>query len=354
MSNEKRMIDNYEVKNSIHIGGKEILYAEDLTVSEPYMVCNCQWDNPLGIDIYDKAIACSDYLEALKEFLERASSEMEHVKAQRAERGVSNEPLTAEDCIPGSTDTSYENQLVVIKPEKMIASARTADEQLFLVTGGFGCDPNARGQAVYCKNLFTGKTVRWDRPDVAGIIQSDRIPEWAHQRLEEMGFTVTKPEQPKVYMASADEARKNDELEAYRKSWKLNRACAISIQEAINDSHKGNYSYDLASALGAVTTEYGTERVQVVLANTVEYKDYDGRFSHDNKQWAKSIQLPDMPKERLADFVCEAHPAILDGFVNHARKEQQEKKPSIIGHLSKPTKPPQPKKKDPSHEQQGR
>lgn len=299
-------------------------------------------------------MANTDYLEAMTEFLERAASAIQLVKEERAERGISNEPLTAGDCIPGSKDTHYENQLVVIKPEKMAPSARTADHQLVLATGGFGCNPNARGQAVYCKNLFTGKTMRWERFDVAGIILPGRIPEWAHQRLEEMGITITKPELPKVYLASADDARKNGELEAYRESWRLNQACAVSIKDAINDSYKGNYSYDLASALGAVTTEYGTERVQVVLANTVEYKDYDGRFSHDNKQWAKSIQLPDMPRERLADFVCEAHPAILDGFINHARKEQQEKKPSIIGHLNQPTKQPQPKKKDPTHKEQGR
>jgi len=357
VDDEKRTIDGYEVKNAVHIGDREILYAENLSKNEPYMVCNCQWDNPLNIEVYAEAIACTDYLEAMAEFLDRVSDQVRRVRDQRVERGVSDEPLTTADCIPGSRNAHYENQLVVIKPEAMIASARTADEQLYLATGGFGCDPDARGRAVYCKNLFTGKEERWNRSGIAGIIQPERIPGWAHQRLQDMGIAVEKPiekpveisnDLPKVYMASVAEARLNGELPAYRESLKLNRACAARIQEAINDSHTGNYHYDLPSALKAVTAEYGTERIQVVLANTVEFKDYDGRFSHDNKQWAKTIPLPYLPKERLADFVCEAHPAILDGFINRARKQEQEKerKPSVIKPLKAKAQKSHAKKND--------
>jgi len=311
------------------------------------MVCNCQWDNPLGIDVYDKMAVGTDYLEAMTEFLDRASAQVQHVREQRGERGVANEPLTVSDCVPGSKNAHYMNQLVVIKPENMIASARTADEQLLLATNGFGCDPDARGQAVYCKNLITGKSVRWERYDVAGIILPERIPEWAHERLRDMGITVEKPDDPpKVYMASLKDARQNGELDAYRESQRLNQECAASMKEAINESHRGNSSYDLAAALGAVTAEYGTERVQVVLANTVTAMDYDGRFSHDNKQWAKTIPLPEQPRASRSEFICEAHPAILDGFINTARKELREKKPSVLEPLKAQAKQPHIKKND--------
>ena len=341
MDDEKRTIDGYEVKNTIHIGNKEIIFAENLSKNEPYMVCNCQWDNPLGIDVYAEAAVGTDYLEAMTEFLDRASAQAQHVRDQRAERGVSELPLTISDCVPGSKNAHYMNQLVVIKPENMIASSRTADEQLLWATNGFGCAPDARGQAVYCKNLFTEKTARWERSDIAGILLPDRIPEWARQRLNEMSITVEKPNDPsKVYMASLKDARQNGELEAYRESQRLNQECAAGIQRAINDSHRGNYSYDLPSALKAVTAEYGAERVQIVLANTVTYMDYDGRFSHDNKQWAKTIPLPQLQRESLSEFVCEAHPAILDGFINHARKQQLEKKPSVLEAMKAQAKQP--------------
>jgi len=82
---EKRTIDGNEVKNTIHIGNKEILFAENLTKSEPYMVCSCKWDNSLGIDVYAETAICMDYLEAITEFLDRASSQIQHVRDQRAE-----------------------------------------------------------------------------------------------------------------------------------------------------------------------------------------------------------------------------------------------------------------------------
>jgi len=354
MSEEKRMIENYEVKNAIHIGSKEIILAQDMGSKEPYMVCNCQWDNPLGIDVYDKGVAGADYLEAITEFLSRVSSEVQRIKDQRAKRGVSSEPLTASDCVPGSSGAHLENQLVVIKPESMVASSRTADEQLLLATGGFGCNPEARGQAVYCKNLFTGKTMRWERQDVAGIILPERIPAWAHQRLAEMGITPERPTAPKVYMASVEVARQNGELEEWRKSWRFNEACAQGIQKAINDSHDGQCRYNLSAALKAVTAEYGTERVQIVLANTVDYLDYDGRFSRDNKRWAAGVPLPELSKEQRAAFVCVAHPAILDGFVNVVRKQQQEKRPSVMDQLHAPKKATPTKKTDKTRKKEAR
>lgn len=354
VDDEKRMIQSYEVKTAIHIGGKEIVLAENLASSEPYMVCNCQWDNPLGADIYDKAEASADYIEAMTEFLGRVASEVERLQDRRTERGVTGEPLTAADCIPGSSSANYENQLVVIKPDKMVASARTADEQLLFAVSGNGCSPDARGRAVFCKNLFTGETVRWERTDVTGIILPDRIPAWAHEKLQGLGIAIKLPDPPKVYMASLAEARQIGELEAYRESQRLNATCAEGIKKAINDSHNGQYSYDMAAALKAVTAEFGTERVHVVLANTVQYMDYDGRFSHENKQWAQGVQLPQLTKEQRADFVCGAHPALLDGFLNTVRKQQQEKRPSVTHLLKAQPKPPSQGKKPRIHDEQGR
>jgi len=148
-----------------------------------------------------------------------------------------------------------------------------------------------------------------------------------------------------VYMASVEVARQSDELTTWRESWRLNEACAKGIQKAVNDSHNGQYSYNLPAALKAVTEEFGAERVHIVLANTVDYMDYDGRFSRDNKQWAAGVQLPELSKEQRAAFVCAAHPAILDGFVNTVRKQQQEKRPSITAKLQEPKKPSPTKKK---------
>ena len=66
------------------------------------------------------------------------------------------------------------------------------------------------------------------------------------------------------------------------------------------------------------------ERVHVVLAHTVMYKDYDGRFSHTNKEWAKSIMLPQLTGDHRSYYGCETHPAILDGFINRVREQQRD------------------------------
>jgi hypothetical protein len=71
-------------------------------------------------------------------------------------------------------------------------------------------------------------------------------------------------------------------------------------------------------------------------------KEYDGRFSHENKEWAKSVPLPQLTGDQHAYYGCEAHPAILDGFINRVREQQRERKPSVIKPLQEQAKTKQP------------
>ena len=139
----------------------------------------------------------------------------------------------------------------------------------------------------------------------------------------------------KVYMHSFDLARENGEVDLCRDSWRRNKACSEEIKEAIYASNFEESRYDLTSALNNVISEYGAERVNMVLANTVQYKDYDGRFSQVNRAWAESVPLPDLSSDYRSSSVCETHPAILDGFINGARREQEkQRKPSIMKKLN--------------------
>lgn len=127
----------------------------------------------------------------------------------------------------------------------------------------------------------------------------------------------------KVYLHSPDTARQNGELEEYRESKRINAACAKAVDKAIDDRNYKLYHYDLATAVENVISEYGADRLNCVLANSVRYKDYDGRFSRDNREWANTVPLPDIDRGSLAAFVADAHPAILDGFINQARIYEQ-------------------------------
>ena len=68
--------------------------------------------------------------------------------------------------------------------------------------------------------------------------------------------------------------------------------------------------------------EHGMERVALVLANTVQLQDWDGRYSRRNKEWAKTIPN-DNPETVRCGYALNSHPAVLDGFIDLVREEQQ-------------------------------
>ncbi len=180
-----RMVDGYEIKHAIYIGNKEILFGMDETKPDaPYMVCDCTWDNPLGIDRYEKAVGSADYFEIMTEFLARAQAQLEAVKAERVETPI---PLfTKEHCTLDIYSQSIENKVVVIRPECLLPEYRTAVKQLVLATGGFGTHGNARGRAVYTVNLYSGKEARWNREDILGVLKPEFLPDWAAEKLKQV------------------------------------------------------------------------------------------------------------------------------------------------------------------------
>jgi len=187
MTEEKRMADTYEVKHAIYVGDKEILFAVDDRITHcPYMVCNCTWDNPLGIGCFSEAEGSADYLEMMEEFIARVSAQLEAVRAERNRLNIPLETLTIEHCVANDYRESIENKVVVIRPECLRPEYCTADKQLVLATGGFGSYANARGRAVYTVNLYSGKETRWNREDILGVVKPECLPDWAKERLKQI------------------------------------------------------------------------------------------------------------------------------------------------------------------------
>lgn len=123
-----------------------------------------------------------------------------------------------------------------------------------------------------------------------------------------------------VYPHSAAYAREHGELEQYRASNNVNRQCKESIEAAVREHFDGMYlSHDAAK--GVIET-YGMERVSMVLSNTVQLQDWDGRYSRRNKEWAKTIPN-DNPEAVRCGYALNSHPAVLDGFIDLVREEQQ-------------------------------
>lgn len=118
-----------------------------------------------------------------------------------------------------------------------------------------------------------------------------------------------------LYIYSSAEAERNNEFFRWKHSHRDNIACKEAIEQEIRDGFDGHYlDPDCASR---IIEEFGFQRTRWVLSNTLQHKDYDGRFHPDNRTWAKDLFLPDDPANR--DFVVDSHPAVLNGFVDSFR-----------------------------------
>ena len=130
-----------------------------------------------------------------------------------------------------------------------------------------------------------------------------------------------------VYYEPFSYAKENDEVDLYRTSCRLNSECKQAIHEAIADNYDGMYLGD--GAVDQVVKQYGMERVGYILANTLRYKNYDGRFSHSNKEWAEQVGTPENNARIIkfrADWVVTSHSAVLDGFVTMYREKLEKQK----------------------------
>ena len=137
---------------------------------------------------------------------------------------------------------------------------------------------------------------------------------------------------------------------------RLNISCKEAIEEAIDGNYKGN-SLDAKAAVQEVLDRFGPERVQTVLAATVQDKDWDARFSRENKAWAQTVPMPLAVDgaNRRSRWLVDSHPGLVNLFVDQVRdlaREREKEKPSVIQQLrQEPTagkaKAAPPKKREP-------
>jgi hypothetical protein len=199
LSNEKRVFYDYEVRQTMEIGSREIILAENAVKPEPYMVCEREkngLNNIMGIETYENGVASNDYLEILAEYTCRITDEVEKLKAERDKLNVPLEVMTKNHCVPNSENADYTGKVIIIKAEYLMAEYRNSINQIVYATHGNGCRPDALGRGVFTKNLLTGESDRFERHEVAGIAEANRLPEWAREKiaeLEKCGKTAEKP-----------------------------------------------------------------------------------------------------------------------------------------------------------------
>lgn len=183
---EKRMAGNYEVTTAFEIGTKEIIIGEDKTAAsdERFVVAN--YENNGIFERYVDALVGGDYAEVVKIFAERVKNEAEKVIDEKSKISVDMTPITEEGCQVLEADDRIKNKVVVIRADVFKPEYQISTKQLQLCTGGFGAEPNSRGSACFCTNIYSGKEARFERSDVLGIIEKDDLPDWAKERLDEV------------------------------------------------------------------------------------------------------------------------------------------------------------------------
>lgn len=120
-----------------------------------------------------------------------------------------------------------------------------------------------------------------------------------------------------LYRESLDTARYCCEVSAWRESHKANIECARAIEAAISKGYANNVLD--ANCAKSVIDEYGFNRVNYMLKNTLRQHMQDGRFSQSNKEWGQNGYIPE--SNIRPEYCINSHPAILNGFIDEAREE---------------------------------
>ena len=184
---EKRMVGDYTVINSMYIGHKEIILGENPKAASGERYVCCYAERALFYEQYLEAQVSDDFAEIVKLYGERvtqaADEIMKETEKVTLEIGM-NDEITAKDCKPISSDDAIEDKVIVIRGNVLRPEFRHASHQLMLCTGGFGAQKNARGRTCYCISLYSGKQTSFYRGDVLGVMDKRALPEWAKIGLQ--------------------------------------------------------------------------------------------------------------------------------------------------------------------------
>lgn len=184
---EKRMVGDYTVINSMYIGHREIILGENQKAASGERYVCCYAERVMFYEQYLEAQVSDDFAEIVKLYGERvtqaADEIMKETEKVTSEIGM-NDEITAKDCKLISHDDAIEDKVIVIRGNVLRPEFRHASHQLMLCTGGFGAQKNARGRTCYCISLYNGKQTSFYRGDVLGVMDKRALPEWAKIGLQ--------------------------------------------------------------------------------------------------------------------------------------------------------------------------
>ena len=169
----------YEVKHAVHVGEKEIVFAEDKGAENGmcWFVGDYTSNDLLGQ--YADCQVSDGYLEALGEFTGRVNTQIEAMRSEIDHSKTTCEVFTAEHCHPHVYSKSIDGKIVAIKAGILRPEYRRGEAQIVLVSGGSGARANPNGRTVFCYHLNNGVHTRFGRSDVQGAVKPEFVPKWA-------------------------------------------------------------------------------------------------------------------------------------------------------------------------------
>ena len=208
-------------------------------------------------------------------------------------------------------------------------------------------------EAVYCGHIIGSKGVTETLDDiymefnrllpedfkgssvsVSDVIALKRRGKYSYHYVDSIGFALVFDFIPAryfsenftnipLYLHDGGYAREHDELPQYRESYKANVACKEALESAINSNYHDN-CLNTVGVMENIAYNFSRERIAYVLANTIQYKDWDGRICRANKEWAKTVTVVPNPDGWGGDRNCyfvvdQAHTGLVDLFASHFR-----------------------------------
>ena len=181
---EKRLIGEYKVVNSMFVGTKEIALCENLKDPHGLYYMACDVHNNDFYEFYNNVYKSEDYILVLKNYADRIENEVERLVDEYIKEGVPKQLITAEMCNTEVFGENLEGKILVLKPSSLRAEYRTASNQIIRCTGGNGARPGAIGNAIFNYRLLDGEQSRWERFHILGELKPEHYPEWLIDVLE--------------------------------------------------------------------------------------------------------------------------------------------------------------------------
>ena len=124
-----------------------------------------------------------------------------------------------------------------------------------------------------------------------------------------------------LYPYSWSEAKRSGQMDQWWESHHENIACARALEQKISDGYQDNRLSKMCAK--EVIEAYGYDRVNWVLANTVQENIHDGRYSEANRKWARGFSVPKETLVRNGEFAVQSHAGLVDLVILQAREEWQ-------------------------------